>query len=248
MKQLIILLTILFVSLGLHAAPKNDLPQGRPFQILQSQIDNLQADMEGLIGRVTTLEQRMASVINVIEQLQAENQQLQIRISNNEDDIQSLQGQIDYNNNLLAMLQADLQQLQDELAMKQNMINGVCPDSQAVISIQPDGSLICASAGGSGSEVEVVTSFNWVCIPGYYGQSCDDETTATYYRGRNVTASCPAGYVASGGGYYKAADIELIDNRPYKTYGLNNSQWYLYGINRGSSGRTLSVYAVCLKQ
>lgn len=245
MKKFVILICAVVIPMALSAAPKNDLPQGKPFQNLQSQIDSLKADMEALIGQVHSMEERFAAIESAIADLQALNQDLQYQISSNDADIDALQAQIDYNNNLIAMMQAEIEQLQTDLALKQNLINGTCPEGQAVVSIEEDGSLVCANAGGS--QVETVTAYNSVCIPGYYGQSCDDSSSSQYYRYRSVTATCPDGYIATGGGFSTGTYVDVLSSRPYSTYGFNNRTWFGYARNAGNYGTNLYIFAVCMK-
>lgn len=152
-------------------------PNGKPFQSLQSQIDDLKTQVTSLQGEINADGQ-------AITLLQQDVANLQTQINQNSGDLTSLQAQINHDNSEIAQLQAEVSQINNLLALKQDVIHGICPGGMAVVSVNPDGSLVCRPVGGSLSKVLVA---NFHSIGATSTGQFDDQ--------------CPAGYTISGGGY-----------------------------------------------
>jgi hypothetical protein len=63
----------------------------------------------------------------------------------------NLQGQIDNNLELIEIMQSKLVALDEELEIKQNIIDGKCPDGSAIIEVRENGGVVCGSSGGGTS-------------------------------------------------------------------------------------------------
>lgn len=171
---------------------------------LQAQIDAngdadgaLQAQVDDLAGQVTTL----SLAIDTLEG--------------------NLQASIDNNSALISDMQIQLDALEQELAEKQNRVNGLCADGSAIREILADGSVICqlASGGGSGNLQTVFSS------------NCRNGSNSGGAR-----AYCPAGYLAVNSGYHGHGT--RIDN----LYAISN-----YAYVQGYSAIHLCAYATCAR-
>jgi len=115
---------------------KGSLPNGKPFQYLNSRINALQAQIDLLIGRVSSLEEWQIKAQAALDQLRLD---------------------VDKNAILIGLLQAQIDDINDILETKQNIISGECPAGQYVYSILADGSLVCrADVGAKGLAVLTV--------------------------------------------------------------------------------------------
>ena len=139
MKKLFVLLLVAAVSTFLYAgsgvSEGTDVPNGKPFQTLQSQIDIL-------VGQVDSMEGRLDALESAVSGLQSNDRRLLRLISQNADDIQD-------NSDLIAAMQVEIDALEVTIALKQDILNGTCPTGQAVIAANA-GSLVCGEVGTSG--------------------------------------------------------------------------------------------------
>ncbi|WP_019615456.1 hypothetical protein [Psychromonas ossibalaenae] len=119
---------------------------------------------------------------------------------------QGLQGQIDNNSDLIALLEAETASINTLLLLKQNIINGSCPDGFAVSEIQEDGSLVCSNIGaGSGYYLHTVTVLK---------NSMNVKPGGTVKAG----TKCHNGYDVTGGGFSSAGNFLITDLH----YGAND--------------------------
>ena len=210
--------SVIFSIMGaatVNAAGNGSTPKGKPFVAIDNQlvevqgaVSSLEEQMELLVARVTTVEERVDADAAAIASLQAQNNALEILVNNNIADIQAindkivlleqenaallvsitgntgdiealqeqvaanelaisnfqlaliqvetnaisltegLQEQIDHNESLIVLLNAEIDTLSDAIALKQDLINGICPGGTAVTEVLPDGSVVCGGAGG----------------------------------------------------------------------------------------------------
>lgn len=255
----------LFATLGaavVSASGNGSSPNGKPFVAINGQIvevtgaiTSLQDQIDALVARVDTVEQRVAADQEAIATLQNQSDALEALIQQNLTDIASieakileiqqanadlqaqiaaysgdmetlqaqvaansalittlqsaillvqndvislesgLQAQIDNNNILIQFLQAEIDEINETLALKQNLVNGICPDGSAAQQILPDGSVVCEVFAGTSGQLEVVTSYN--------DESGDPGDILV------ATAYCPADYIISGAGFISSTGLYL---------------------------------------
>lgn len=173
-------------------------PNGRPFQALQDQIDSL-------IGDVTTLEEAIAAV---------------------ESEIDDLEDAVGDNGDLIAALQAEIVRINEELAQKQDFIDGKCEVGSSIRQINDDGSVVCEF-------FDVASNISRVYVKAK-GQPAgyDQQTLARAY--------CPTGYTLTGGGYSNYGDT--YNSHPSNT----GAGWYAKGRTRYTYG-SFYAYANCIK-
>ncbi|MDG6774199.1 hypothetical protein QCB45_07630 [Thiomicrorhabdus sp. ZW0627] len=208
---------------------------------LSARIDTLEAISNNLSSGASTLEEEIAK-------LQAENASLKAQV---EAGYTGLQSQIDANSSLIvdlevAMadnqynleslianntvliqeLQADITAANAEIATKQNIINGICPSGEAAISINPDGSIVCAGSAGGTGVGDIVTVYNRESLFGnyYYLNASNLPSDYPYH---TIRATCPTGYHAVSGGHEALHYISLgggLATSLYSTKPSNDGQ------------------------
>jgi TolA-binding protein len=112
-------------------------PRGKPFVALNSRIDALQAQIDGLIGQFASVEEWMADAQAALE---------------------TLEQNTAANAAAIALLESELAAVKATLDTKQNIISGTCPDGQYVYEIDAATStLVCrADLGANGLAVSTV--------------------------------------------------------------------------------------------
>ncbi len=214
---------------------------------LQAQIDAYGTTMEALQARVLAL--------------QVENQALQAQIDGNTGNIATLQSQIDYNSGLIVQLQqtlSGLTTLQDQvtnntaliaarqqatesinarLQLKQTLVNGTCPEGQAVRQISEDGSVACQSVGAGPTAISVYSVYAY-------------KTLAPNTKG-SIELKCTEGDRVTGGGFYGGwtySGILVWRSSPGVLYSYPNvwDIWTVEGRNNGVYSDSLLGWARCL--
>jgi peptidoglycan hydrolase CwlO-like protein len=151
----------------------------------------------------------------------------------------SLQDQIDNNLELINTLQDEITTLNENIALKQNLINGVCPDEMAVQQINADGSLVCGEAGGGMSgQLESVYVYSIVSV--------ENGTTPTAPGGKmTVRTDCPAGYTIASSGFNAASGWDL--NAFYTVSNPTQQYSIAQGFNNNSYSTKLVGVATCMR-
>ncbi|KKD61953.1 hypothetical protein RN22_03360 [Grimontia sp. AD028] len=237
MRQLAIAALIATLPIAVHAGNgkgNGETPNGQPFQHLQSQISDLQSQIDTLVGRVDSLEGHISAVEGAISTLQTQNSDLQTQINSTNDDVSDLQDQIDQNSLLIAALEAQQAQLEQSLEMKQNVIDGNCPDGSAIQAVNEDGSVVCATTGGQTGT-------------GFSGGIEDLDRVIAYGWGYSYAqATCPEGFSLTGGGFYNSNYYYYYNNVNasypwHNTWYVSASNYYYYYYNYVYS------YAMCVR-
>ncbi len=212
MKKLLICLAAICVSMGAVAQPPLN---GAPFVIIQNQIIEVQSDILGLQSQ--------------IDDIVSDATDLEDQVALLEDALALLALDVVANADLIDEINDDLDDLNAALLLKQNIVNGICPSGQAMISANTganDGQIQCAVTGGTVDQA-VATAFA-------FGPPSSKPS---------ATANCPAGgYTATGGGVSWIGGV--LSSGP--TVGL--AGW----TGRGSAGSgagfaVFVVTAVCIR-
>ncbi|HYE36388.1 hypothetical protein [Methylocaldum sp.] len=168
------LVAIACLATAVNAQTDNLYPgaNGKPFQALQGQVDDLQSQ----------LDQVKASLQAQIDDASAKIVLLSQTASEHETELDTLNTQLD-------LLQSQLATLEQT---KQDRISGACEEGYAIQEILSDGTAICARDGGNGFKI-VKETFN--VVPGLYLNEvlkCPDShpvvTGGGYYEGGTVSA------------------------------------------------------------
>ncbi len=219
---------------------------------LQSQINDLVSDIEDLAGDLAADILALAEAISDLEDALADHEaddivaledlasqiddnrnelaELLVATGDNADDIAALLLAIEANQDDIDQLEIDLAILDVELALKQNDIDGICPDGEAAVEVLDDGTLVCEEVASA--EVSVVTVFNTpilsshnhpfnhchleiiICVDNHFHNSFQ-----THYSS-STTATCPPGSEVVGGGVGSLND-PLIASQPSGETGWN---------------------------
>lgn len=236
MKRIVhVLLVLAFVFFASTAFSKNDnLPQGRPFQMLDSKIDQIYQELAEDIGELfqTTQnhEERIAVCESQIATLQAENEQLVILIENNAKDIAALEDRVITNEDKITILQNYIDTLSAALYPG-------CPEGSAIRSYTPSGGIVCEDDNSGAENVSFVTVTEIVDYEVLNGLT---------YKG---IAECPAdGYSVTGGGYADLGAFLLgtaaLLSHTHKSAPFGNS-WAVH--IEADILHTFQVYVRCLK-
>lgn len=212
------------------------LPNGQPFQELQSQIFSLQEQIDLLVGRVSSIEERLTADQSAIAELQVRNVELEAKIIAYAGDIEAMQAQLANNNMMIAILESEIESIQDVAEIKQVVDSGVCPSGGNAIATGDGNGIGCLMHGGSQAvvfDVEIST----------YGSA-------------SASAICPKGFFVTGGGY-RAPNIPFLSiyrNSPRDfdrgTGGVHyRNSWLVDASSRQYADMTwyLAAIAVCEK-
>lgn len=196
---------------------------GMPFQYLQQQINSIQTD----VNQIAALQSRITDLENTVYSLQTQ-------MTAASGDITDLQTQL---NNALeeeAMLKANLIALQGTL-------NQGCPAGYTIRRITQDGAVLCETATGTVSSNTatlfiVSRSTTKYVMPG---------SSVVGGSQLPVTALCPDGFMATGGGYLTTASTNLtvVENAPF----FDTAGWSGKIVSRDPAVQPFTVYVNCTK-
>ena len=151
---------------------------------LQQANADLQDQIAANSGDIATLQEQVAENTGLIVDLQEAINLVNNSIISLET---SLQTQIDNNLALILSIESEIDAINDQLALKQNLVNGICPDGSAIQQIFEDGSVFCEGVSGAS------------------GQLQSGEVIITEWVNPGITINrkvyCPDGWVATGAGY-----------------------------------------------
>ena len=193
------------------------------------------ADLQTMIATnsddITTLQGEVAANDAMIATLQSSI----LLVSNDLISLEtSLQSQIEHNETLIVAIQDELDIINSELALKQNIINGTCPDGSAMQQILLDGSVICEGTGGTSGQLQTTTSYQH----SYY--TSPGQTTS-------VLATCPTGYVATSAGFERARGWDV-----YRLFTIAEGHGYderglLQARNNNTYSTSITVITTCTR-
>ena len=190
------------------------LPSGKPFIELEGMIIEVQdnvADLQNLVD----------GLLVDVDTLEGQVEALQIGLINLSVDVVA-------NADAIAAVEIRLAQAEEDLLLKQNIVNGVCPGGMAMTSVNVgvnDGQIVCAAVN-SAIDKEIVSGFA-------FGPANRQYTGVAY---------CSPGYTVTGGGGTWGSG--LYSSRP--AYG--NTAWAVAGEAGDYMGfAVMNIYAVCIR-
>ena len=194
--------------------------------IVQSNIDSLQQQAAASQGDVSGLEQQIAENTALVLNLQS----ALASIQNGQISLQTdLQAQIVSNNVLIQSLQSQINSINSLLALKQTFLQGQCENGFALQAINPDGSIFCTAVNGGSLQIA-------------YAQAQGGSNFGTVGRAH---ANCPDGYARTGGGFHVPYFINVVEQTPFGTNGIElgayngehiNNVWFVYAFCAALSG------------
>lgn len=188
---------------------------------LYAEIDILSADVIGNETLISTLQSTVATI-----------EQGQIDLQGN------LQDQIDNNTTLIDALLDDIETINAKLELKQNLVNGVCAEGEAIQQVQDDGSVVCGGTSGGGSgQLETIAIY---ASSGYIGPG------QTSYK----FLSCPEGFLVTGAGYNDADGFEVRGSAVRALYlggGIFENKAMVGVQNNQSYQDYFFIYAACAR-
>jgi hypothetical protein len=193
---------------------------GRPFHALQSQIDDLQS-------QVDTIDANIAGISAQITALESNIANLQGQIAQNSGDVASLQSQVTSNTNSINALQALAASLQGQIILlqltKQNLVTGSCVGGSAIRTILPGGGVVCEFDAGESRTA--VFSAEFSIAPG----------NVTWFR------CLSGGWLVTGGGHSTSTGtLIVIQSEPSAP-----NIWFVRVYNPGSTTGQARATAVC---
>lgn len=195
---------------------------------LQEENIGIKTDIANNAGDIAQLEADLAANNALISTLQSALLDLSTQLTGSVADLQS---QINQNNDLIALLQQDITTINNLLGQKQDILDGQCPAGMALQEIQADGTISCISAGDDAS----TTFIKMRRTVGIGGNS--------YNTGNTMT--CPLGYWATSGGFYKPRGVEVIESQQY--FASNGTGWWWSFYNTNSYSTSVHIGMSCFK-
>ena len=210
-------LLVLSATLRVHATGSQGYPgaNGKPFQAVQTQIDNLGSQIGAINTQIVALDTRITSVQGELAALKSG---LQIEVDGLADRIATLSGQLASLTTQQIVLSSQVTQLTN---FKNGIVGSSCAPGSSIRRINSDGTTVCEIDTGNDS----TTLFNVVTIPPATGQP--------------VELFCPATSRFISGGYSHQFGISISAALP-----LGNG-YSVQAFNSADGTRAVTVLATC---
>ena len=213
------------------------------FSGISGEIESLKNENSALIEQISLVEQGLLSIEEIIAALKSQTTDLEEQIANNseiaaelemqiasnatlivtlelytESEIAGLEQRLMQNQELIAQLSEAQQSLQAQLELKQEVLDGSCPDDQRLVGINDQG-LVCETVSPLG-QVSVIQRTRTVELQVYNGGAngglCGFNPSSNRwvpysFRGQLNSLSCPTGSHVVGAGTVSTPDYFISD-------------------------------------
>ena len=224
---------------------------------LQTQINDLRLTPDANAQAIADLEDQVNTLQNFI--------------ASNTEGFLTLQSQLGNNYSLISAFQAQIEQINTELAEKQDVLTGQCPDGTVLVSFDGSGNIECESLNATaGIQKNTITqlfsvSARWSNTHsydcGYYVYGGNALTGYwSYYQGRtcwqttsgngsgSTSITCPDGSFLSAGGFINnhPEAISITENHSTGTLEHPGQTWIVEATNSSTTSYDISATADCI--
>ena len=179
-------------------------------------------------------------------------------VTQNTEGLLSLMQQVENNILTIAALQDEIAIVQNDLATKQDILNGTCAPGTALTAIDPSGGITCQTSGGAlgfaqftvtqmGTIPAQTLTFVLICFPGPFGGEFCFPVPQFVPGEATVTATCPIATVQSGGGFINPFGLIILSSQSTFTENPAALSWSVRARNNANFPRTIFARADCLR-
>jgi len=187
------------------------------------------------------------------DELERRANELRGQLYANETKIGEMESQVLQNSEMITEMQDDIVQIRLDLAQKQDILEGNCPEGMALSSINPDGSIAC-TATANGITRTTVSNYTFLSAGMHYGDYqrrctnwflgiCTNWITYRpvfyHHQTGTVNAYCPSGSTMISG-YSSSYGLDNVSEH----MGLN--YYEVTATNKSQNSRYLYAYGTCL--
>jgi hypothetical protein len=215
---------IVFAVSGASAQKNKTVPNGKPFQALQTQIDALESRVDGVEDSIGTLDARWRET-----EARLDEQAGSLRALLDADE--ALQALVRALRQDSAAHAAELEALRLELNEKQALIIQACAPGSSIRQVDASGTVQCdvddEGTGGGGAPI-AIADFD------------SDNQSVPALGSKSVQKFCPSGYRAISGGYIKPVAATVSIDSP------DGNGWRVVFQNPTAAALTVRVVVRCI--
>ncbi len=238
MKKTVVVLLLLMICSYSFAG---STPNGKPFVYIKSQVEAINSKIDALVGKFDSLEQELHNtnaalmiMSGEIDSLSQDVSYLEGKANVDQETLDAVHYELQLAKDTYLTLQNRIESLEEEMAIKQHVVSGTCPNGYAIQAVNQDGSVSCQSVvTQSGSGLSFTRSSLLFKVEPHYQ--------------RSGIAYCPTGYEVMGGGFAVNNNVKVSQSASYTKFSTGQKGWILIAQNLDGGDRHYAVIAQCLK-